>query len=90
MAHYRYADFRDQLFTEKGQTRLLEVLSYVRRRIDEGGAVMLVKVLQHMSGDTWFNMACVDRLVELGYLREVTGISEVRKQDRVFIAGPQL
>lgn len=37
-----------------------------------------------VTGDSWEMMARVDRLVELGEIREITG-SNVAGQDRVFV-----
>jgi hypothetical protein len=36
-------------------------------------------------GDTWDMLACMDRLVELGEIREVTMNGDVAGQHRVFV-----
>lgn len=41
------------------------------------------KVIIADSGDSWFLMACVDRLVELGEIREIT--KHAPGQCRVFV-----
>jgi hypothetical protein len=36
-------------------------------------------------GDSWQRIACVDRLVELGEIREITNPNEVAGQHRIFV-----
>ena len=38
------------------------------------------------SGDTWMMLACVDRMIELGELNEVTKGQNVAGQHRIFTA----
>lgn len=45
-------------------------------------------LLAGVTGDSWANAALIDRLTELGYLREVSGICAL--QDRIFAAGEKL
>ena len=46
---------------------------------------MMSKAIQGVSGDSWESMACVDRLVELGEIIEITSNMNVMSQDRIFV-----
>jgi hypothetical protein len=50
------------------------------------GAVSSGRLIAVTSGDTWDMLACIDRLVELGELREITD-GTVAGQHRVFVSG---
>lgn len=84
MAGYDYAKLRAFVFTEKGQESLLRVRQEARKLLNLAGACQAGRLLRVLTGDTWESMACVDRLVELGVLREVH--SDIW-QNRVFVAG---
>lgn len=87
---YVYQQERSKLFTEEGQASVIKALENARRLLDVAGAFMIFKALKDVSyGDTFTAMAILDRLVELGYLREVTG-RDAMGQGRVFIAGDSL
>lgn len=82
---YRYEEQRPQIFTEEGQVKFLAVRDRVKQLLQQSGAVKMYPALNECSGDTWLAMAFIDRLVELGEIREVTDDS-VAGQDRVFVA----
>ena len=69
---YKYEDFKSKVFTEEGQIMFLKVRDFVQKHMELSGAVSMGKVLNHVSGDCWEVMACVDRLVELGEIYELT------------------
>jgi hypothetical protein len=85
MTMYQYATERPYVFTEGGQVQFLSIRDRCTRLINEAGAVTLGKAISGEVGSVWSMMACVDRLVELNYLREVptTGAA----QDRIFVRG---
>lgn len=82
---YSYQSQRPSIFTEDGQVMFLSIRDRTRRLMEQAGAAMLAKIIHGESGDTWAMMACVDRLVELGEIREVTTNGEVMGQHRVFV-----
>jgi hypothetical protein len=84
---YDYKIHRGLVFTEHGQCMFAQMQSNAAGIISISGAVKADKLMT--SGDTWLMLACMDRLIELGYLREVTGPNS-RGQDRVFVAGLKL
>ncbi len=83
---YDYNVEKKKIFTDEGQREFLKVRDKARQLLDEGGAFMMFSALTDISGDTsWTMMAYVDRLVELGEIREITKPG-VAGQDRVFVA----
>jgi hypothetical protein len=81
MSIYQYHKEKPKIFTEKGQVDFLKTRDKVRELLELAGAFRITKVT--VSGDGWLAMAYVDRLVELGEIKELTR-SDVSGQDRVF------
>lgn len=81
---YDYLEERPKILTDKGQRTFLKIRDNVYNLLKLSGAVRMGNALSE-PGDGWFLMACVDRLVELGELKELTG-PEVSGQDRVFVS----
>lgn len=69
---YDYRIQRENLFTDDGQRMFLRVRDHVNALLKESGAVRMDKAMRGAGGgDTWDQLACVDRMVELGELWEV-------------------
>lgn len=70
---YDYQAERPKLFTEEGQRDFLKVRDAAKALLKEAGAFRQIEVLSKsgISGDSWFMIACVDRLVELGEIVEI-------------------
>jgi hypothetical protein len=84
---YSYATERPWVFTEVGQVALLKARDRAFELLTTAGAFNGMNTLRDVNaGDTFQMMAVLDRLVELGDIREVTA-SNVWGQDRVFVAG---
>lgn len=89
---YKYETERPKLFTDAGQRMLLKVRDNVRALTKLAGAVRMDKATTGISDDSWTMLACVDRLVELKELREITkhpgspSVNECMAQDRVFVS----
>jgi hypothetical protein len=83
---YCYQLERPKIFTEDGQRAFLKARDAAHKLLQEAGAFKMFNPLKGLTGDTWFMMALVDRMVELGEIREVTPKDEVCGQDRVFVA----
>jgi hypothetical protein len=84
---YEYADQRAQIFTDRGQQEFLKVRDHVQRLLASSGAVRMQEAafaVPGVSGDTWKLCSYVDRMVELGEIREVTG-HDAPGQHRVFV-----
>jgi hypothetical protein len=65
MMGYNYEEQRSLLFTEAGQLTFIKVRDRVKHLLEEAGAFRMEKV-----GGSWDDMACVDRMVEIGELVE--------------------
>jgi hypothetical protein len=87
---YDYQSERVKLFTEENQKLFLGIRDRVRWLLSQSGAVRMNEAMAIPKGiggaDSWTMLACVDRLVELGELVEVTAGQKVAGQYRVFVA----
>lgn len=82
---YDYAVRRKDVFTEDGQVMFLKIRDNAHRLFAEAGACMAGKLMHNVGGDSWTMLACIDRLVELKELIEVTNPQSCWAQHRVFI-----
>lgn len=83
---YSYQTERPRLFTEEAQVQLIKVRDNALRLLNQAGAFMCLRPFEGVSvGDSWLMLAMIDRLVELGDIREVTS-ADVCGQHRVFVA----
>lgn len=80
---YEYLLERKHLFSDKGSRLFTNVRDNVKRLLEEAGAVRMQEAIIGNTGDSWLMLACVDRMVELGELRELT--QNVSGQHRVFV-----
>jgi hypothetical protein len=83
---YRYIDYKPQILTDEGQRVFLAIRDRVQALIRAGtGAFTMEKATEAgKSSDPWLKLACVDRLVELGEIREASG-PDAPGQYRVFV-----
>jgi len=70
---YQYETERSALFTEEGQRAFLKVRDAAKELLEIAGAFRQIELLQlaGIGGDSWFMLACIDRLVELGEIEEI-------------------
>jgi hypothetical protein len=81
---YNYQTEKQKIFTEDGQEIFLKIRDKVQQLLKQSGAVMVQNAISGVTGDSWLHLACVDRLVELKEIREITG-GNVAGQHRVFV-----
>lgn len=81
---YNYETQKPYIFTEFGSRDFLKVRDNVNKLLDQAGAVRMDKAFGVVGGDSWNMLAYVDRMVELGEIREITG-ANVSGQHRVFV-----
>lgn len=81
---YNYQQERKFVFTEEGQLKFLKVRDHVNDLAKKSGAFTMMAAMSVITGDTWGSMACVDRLVEIGEIREIPQ-SNVSGQNRIFV-----
>lgn len=82
---YNYEEQREWLFTDEGQRDFLKVRDRAKKLLAEAGAFTMFGACKRMTGDNWHHLACVDRLVELGEIREITAGMDMATQNRVFV-----
>lgn len=82
---YVYETEKAEIFTEDGQVMFLKIRDKVKQLLKLAGAVRMEEAISGNTGSSWTMVACVDRLVELGEITEVTPSSNAG-QYRVFVA----
>ena len=80
---YKYQDLKPTIFTEEGQMVFLEIRDTVKKILKQSGAISMGSAMSG-AGDSWKRMACVDRLVEIGELKEIK-YGECAGQHRIFV-----
>ena len=85
---YEYEKEKAWVFTEDGQVMFLRIRDNAGRLIKQAGAARMDKIMAGCTGDSWHMLACIDRLVELGELREVKQ-EGVPGQHRVFVSAKE-
>lgn len=83
---YKYAEQKDAIFEPCNQEKFLKIRDNTKHLLETSGCFMMGCVFNGVGGDAWFMMACVDRLVELGELKEVT-YGDCAGQHRIFRSG---
>lgn len=82
---YNYTELRNRIFTDEGQRMFLAIRDKTHELLKRSGAARMQEIMHGASGSTWDIMACVDRLVELGEIRELAQ-DLVPGQHRVFVS----
>lgn len=82
---YDYNTERANLFTDAGQRQFLRVRDRVRDLLAKSGAVRMQEAISGETGSSWTMHASMDRLVELGEVREIPQ-DDPPGQDRIFVA----
>lgn len=85
---YNYSEVKPKVFTEDGQKVFLAIRDNVHNLLDLAGAVRMTEAIRGSLGSSWTMLACVDRLVELDEIRELTDDS-VTQLHRVFVINLQ-
>ena len=80
---YDYKTELPEVLTDSGQRMFLRIRDKAHDLLANAGAFKMDAVMIG-SGSTWTMLACVDRMVELGEIREITP-TNVAGQDRVFV-----
>jgi len=82
---YNYMTERPKIFTEDGQVIFLKVRDNTHRLLRLSGACRADEMMNCAGGDTWTQYACIDRLVELGEIREIFQ-NKCAGQHRIFVS----
>lgn len=84
---YDYQKEKAKLFTDEGSRSFTRNRDTVLEAVGKTGAIRCAEAVQYFirdGSDSWFKLACLDRMVELGDICEVPR-GEVAGQDRVFV-----
>ena len=84
---YDYQTERKFLFTDERQRQFLRIRDNVKGLLKTAGAFRMDCAIADETGSSWEMLACVDRLVELKEIVELT--KNVAGQYRVFISARQ-
>lgn len=86
---YVYTEQKQGLLTDEGQRLFLKVRDKAKQLLKDAGAFRLQECISGFSGDSWQMIACLDRMVEIGEIIEVTPHSKVHHwaQNRIFTDG---
>ena len=87
MTEYSYDTEKEHLFTPNGIKLLLKIRETIDQLLDDAGAFMIDKVVQHHTGDTFQMLACIDYLEDIGEIRRTCMCSAGITQMRVYIRG---
>lgn len=64
---YNYEQEKKCVFTDEGQRNFIKVRDFAMKAFELAGAVTAGKLMEQSHiGDSWSDMAVVDRLIELG------------------------
>lgn len=84
---YDYEDYKEYTFSDSGQRDLILARDFASEMLRQAGAVRCNELMSCMkSGDSWQRLSVIDRLVELGEIRQVNMVEETATQYRVFVS----
>ena len=81
---YDYNKERSFVFTERGQVVFLSIRDKKDKLLNLAGVATMSHLISGQTGISWELMACVDRLVELGEIKEISQ-ANCAGQHRVFV-----
>lgn len=80
---YRYEDLKPKIFAEENQKDFIKIREDVYKLLKMAGCFKIAMV--NFSGDGWLKLAMIDRLVELGEIKEIKYDDDSFAQDRIFV-----
>lgn len=84
---YDYQTERPALFTDEGQRAFLAIRDKTHQLLELAGACRVQEIMPAGSSSSFRTfLACIDRMVELGEIREITSPKIVWGQYRVFVS----
>jgi hypothetical protein len=85
--NYNYNEQKPYVLSDDGSADVIRIKNFIDEAIADYGAVRMQEIMDRCkfaTCDTWEMMACVDRLVELKQISEVTRNISVAGQHRIF------
>lgn len=80
---YEYEKEKPFIFTDEGNRAFIKIRDNTFRLMKQSGAARCQEMMIG-TGNSWSLLACIDRMVELNDIREITP-PNVAGQDRVFV-----
>ena len=80
---------KSKLFTEDGTVMFMAIRDNVKTLLKASGAITMGAAITGaagVTGDSWTMLACVDRMVELGEIREIQQKYSPTGQNRIFMS----
>jgi len=81
---YKYEDLKPELFLEENQVKFLRIRDKTHQLLKDQKFVEMGDIIQGINAGTWFSMACVDRLLEIGEIMERGQAEGTVGQHRIF------
>lgn len=81
---YIYNELKPEVFKEENQKSFLKIRDRVHEIIGHIGVITMEDAIHGVTASSWEAMAMVDRLVELGEIREEYQSGDVAGQHRKF------
>lgn len=81
---YNYQKEKPGIFSEDGQKMFLRIRDKANALLKTAGCFRMQEVISGATGSSWQMLACVDRMVELGEIVEVTDPVKAVGQYRIF------
>jgi len=75
---YKYEDYRPFLFSEEGQVVFLKKRDIIKDMLNKSKYVDLEDIVRNTSGSNFETIACVDRMLELNEIVEMTDKNSVK------------
>ena len=82
---YNYRQIKERLYTDAGMDMYIEIRDRVLALLNSAGAVRMENDISEAVGETFIMMACVDRMVEKGILKEIHQTPATPGQHRLFV-----
>ena len=82
---YDYKIEKPRIFTEDGQALFMKMWDRAKELISVAGAARAQEIMKTATGDTFLMVACLDRMVEMNALVEITSPEKVWGQFRIFV-----
>lgn len=84
---YIYEDYKSYPCSEEGQAQFLSIRDRVLNTVKRTGCISMNAATAGEVGLNFKHLACVDRLVELGEIREIENPYSRAGQHRIFVPG---
>lgn len=71
MSGYNYVTEKPNVFTEDGQKTFLQIRDWITKHLSVTGVARVEEIIMHAGadGDSWLQLACIERLIELKELQ---------------------